>query len=343
MKTSKQKTYKAEYIWLDGSSEMPQIRSKTKVLDLGEKPPIWSFDGSSTKQAEGSDSDCILRPVLICADPTRSPIFDKLVLCEVCKPDMSPHPTNTRHDCRAVQGDYGSHDVWFGIEQEYTLFKNGAPLGFQGKGAAAMRPQGPYYCSVGHGNAVGREFVEEHLDACLAAGLRVGGVNAEVMPGQWEFQIGPLNATRVSDQLWVARYLLLKVAEKYGYDVSFDPKPAAGDWNGAGAHTNFSTRKMRGSYDACVQAAQALEKTAENHIQNYGHDIEKRLTGLHETCSHKEYRWGVSDRGASVRIPWQTVKNNKGYIEDRRPNANCDPYVVTRLIMETVCPSEGNP
>ena len=94
---------------------------------------------------------------------------------------------------------------------------------------------------------------------------------------------------------------------------------------------------MRDSYDACVAAAEALGRRHELHIQSYGHAIEERLTGLHETCSYKEFRYGVSDRGASVRIPWQVARDKKGYIEDRRPNANADPYVVTRLIIETVC------
>jgi len=337
----KLKAYKAEYIWLDGTETTAQLRSKTKVLNLGTRAPVWSFDGSSTNQASGGNSDCILRPVFICTDPTRNVLVDKLVLCEVLNPDMSPHATNTRHSCRSVQGDFASHEMWFGIEQEYTLFKDGAPIGFRKKGEAAIPSQGPYYCSVGPSNTFGRDFVEDHLNACLTANLKIGGINAEVMPGQWEFQIGPLNATMVSDQLQIARYLLHKISEKYDYEVRFDAKPASGDWNGAGAHTNFSTKEMRDSYSACLRAAENLGKRAELHVQNYGHGIEKRLTGDHETCSHKVYKYGVSDRGASVRIPWHTRENQKGYIEDRRPNANCDPYVVTRLITETIC-SQNN-
>jgi glutamine synthetase len=226
-------------------------------------------------------------------------------------------------------------DTWFGIEQEYTYFDGIKPLGWPDNGFPA--PQGGYYCGVGSDEVFGRPIVERHLEACLHAGLSISGINGEVMPGQWEFQIGPIGAPAVADQLWLARWLLYRIGEDFNVSATLDPKPVRGDWNGAGAHTNFSTTKMRNEYEACVAAAEALSKKHDLHIANYGHRIEERLTGQHETCSYKEFRYGVSDRGASVRIPWQVARDGKGYIEDRRPNANCDPYTVTRLIIETVC------
>ena len=334
--------YRAVYIWIDGAQPTAKLRSKTKVIPIGEEPSLWGFDGSSTNQAPGENSDCVLSPVYSCPDPIRGG-ENRLVMCEVLLPDMTPHPSNTRAACAAAAEKYASFDTWFGIEQEYTFFDGIKPLGWPTNGFPA--PQGGYYCGVGTDEVFGRPIVERHLDACLDSGLMISGINAEVMPAQWEFQIGPMATPMVADQLWVARWLLYRIGEDIhisdtenrGVTARLDPKPVQGDWNGAGAHTNFSTWQMRENYDACIAAAEALAVNHDLHIANYGDRIEERLTGRHETASYKEFKYGVSDRGASVRIPWQVHRDQKGYIEDRRPNANCDPYVVTRLILETVC------
>ena len=328
------KRIKAEYIWVDGTKPTPILRSKTRILATGQEPPIWGFDGSSTNQAPGEASDCVLKPVRVVVDPVRGS-GSKLVLCEVFYTDMTPHMTNTRAPLRRVAEKFDDQAPLFGLEQEYTFFRNERPLGWPETGFPG--PQGPYYCSVGADSAYGREIVEEHMDLCLEAGLGFCGINAEVMPGQWEFQIGALDPLTAADDLILARWLLYRVAEKYGVTVSLDPKPVKGDWNGAGCHTNFSTLKMRESYEAIVTACEALGENANLHIQHYGAGIPERLTGLHETCSYDEFRYGVSDRGASIRIPWQCARDRKGYLEDRRPNANCDPYTVCRLIVDTCC------
>jgi len=328
----------AEYIWIDGTDPTPLIRSKTKVLQKDENPPMWSFDGSSTNQAEGINSDCVLKPVAVTSDPLRGG-ENVLVLCEVYNTDMTPHKTNTRAKCIVTEQLHQEEECWYGLEQEYTLIgKNNYPLGLDDeKINQTNTQQGDFYCGNGTNRAFGRQVAETHLYHCLQAGLKISGINAEVCPGQWEFQVGPCGTTEVGDHLWIARYILERVGERYGVEVSFSGKPLDGDWNGAGCHANFSTKTMRESYDACISAAEALGKNAEDHIKNYGYGIEHRLTGDHETCSYKEFKYGVSDRTASIRIPWQVAKDGKGYIEDRRPNANCDPYVVTRMITETVC------
>jgi glutamine synthetase len=334
--------YIAEYIWIDGNQPTAKLRSKAQVLEDGKEPDIWGFDGSSTNQATGDQSDVVLNPVLVTPDPVRGG-GNKLVMCETFLTDLTPHPSNTRAACAASAEQYASLDTWFGLEQEYTFFEGITPLGWPDNGFPA--PQGGYYCGVGADEIFGRRVVNAHLQACMDAGLHIGGINAEVMPGQWEFQIGPVPAPLIGDEMWLARWLLYRIAEDHigpkGMPISatLNPKPVPGDWNGAGCHTNFSTTEMRESYEPCVAAAEALgagNKPAE-HIAGYGAGIEQRLTGEHETQRHDEYNYGVSDRGASVRIPWQVEKAGKGYIEDRRPNANCDPYVVTQLVTDTVC------
>jgi glutamine synthetase len=278
----------------------------------------------------------VLKPVSSYPDPIRGG-DDKLVMCEVMLVNGKPHPTNTRAALVRTAKKYKKHEPIFGIEQEYTFFRDGRPLGFPPGGFPA--PQGGYYCGVGDDEIHGRLIVEDHMDALLEAGIALSGINAEVMPGQWEFQVGPVGPLEVADQLWVARWLLYRIAENYGVTATLDPKPVPGDWNGAGAHTNFSTIEMRedGGYKYIEAACKSLGKKAEVHIANYGIGVEDRLTGAHETQRHDEFSYGVSDRGASVRIPWQVAVDKKGYLEGRRPNANIDPYVVAKLMIDTIC------
>ncbi|MFC1418957.1 glutamine synthetase [Streptacidiphilus cavernicola] len=330
-------TFKAEYIWIDGTEPTAKLRSKTRILADGAELPTWGFDGSSTNQAEGHASDRVLKPVFSCPDPIRGG-DDVLVLCEVFNIDGSAHESNTRALLRPIAEQFAAQEAIFGIEQEYNFFKDGRPFGFPVNGYPAA--QGGYYCGVGADEVFGRDVVELHMERCLTAGLAFCGINAEVMPGQWEFQIGPVDALTASDHLWVARWLLYRTAEEFDVAVTIDAKPVKGDWNGAGAHTNFSTKAMRERYDAIITACESLgadqEKVLE-HVNQYGHGIQDRLTGKHETAPWDVYSYGVSDRGASVRIPWQVEVEQKGYIEDRRPNANVDPYVVTRLLVNTCC------
>jgi glutamine synthetase len=334
---------KAEYIWIDGYTPTSKLRSKTKIVNGPIKDvnqlPDWGFDGSSTQQAEGNDSDCLLKPVSFYKDPTRGK-NDILVMCEVFNADGTIHKSNHRSQLRELSNKLTEEECWFGIEQEYTFFDGIKPLGWPDNGFPA--PQGGYYCGVGSDEVYGRDIVEDHLEACLIAGLEISGINAEVMPGQWEFQVGPIGPLDVSDQLWIARWLLYRIGEDYGVSATLDPKPVKGDWNGAGAHTNFSTKSMRseGGIKVIEKACKKLSKKHKEHIDVYGSGNQKRLTGLHETCSINDFRYGVSDRGASVRIPMGTAKDGFGYLEDRRPSANMDPYQVCFALMNTICVKE---
>merc|ERR1719191_1019866 len=301
---------------------------------------IWNYDGSSTGQAPGHDSEVLIRPVRIFPDPFRGG-DNILVLCEALLPgSLSPIPTNTRAAAKATFDKAPAEKPWFGIEQEYTLIKQDGirPLGFPDVGYPA--PQGPYYCGAGFDSAMGRPVADAHYKACLFAGVKIAGINAEVMPGQWEYQIGPCEGIQSGDHMWMSRYLMLRICEMMEVNVTFDPKPASGDWNGAGCHTNFSTLPMRtapGGYDEIIKAIEKLGKKHEEHIKVYGEGNERRLTGAHETAPITAFSYGVANRGASVRIPRDTEKDKCGYFEDRRPASNMDPYVVTSKIFDTAC------
>ncbi|KAI1711492.1 glutamine synthetase, catalytic domain-containing protein [Ditylenchus destructor] len=306
MQLPSQERIQAEYVWIDGSGE--HIRSKTRTLDSLPKTiddfPLWNFDGSSTNQASGADSDVFLKPVAFYKDPFRMGDH-KIVLCETLDNKLQPHVTNNRRRCLQTMEAAKNEHPWFGMEQEYTLLDVDehpfgwpkAPFGFPG-------PQGPYYCGVGANKVYGRDIVEAHYRCCLYAGVKISGTNAEVMPGQWEFQVGPCEGIKMGDELWMARFLLHRVAEEFGVIATLDPKPVQGDWNGAGCHTNFSNN-------------------------------ERRLTGKHETASMSKFSYGVASRCSSVRIPRQTEVDGYGYFEDRRPSSNCDPYAVTDAVVRT--------
>ena len=334
---------KIEYIWLDGTKPEQTLRSKTKIVELEstittptiEELPEWSFDGSSTQQATGSSSDCILRPVRVYPDPQR--VGSYLALCEVLNEKGISHKTNERTELEDIYFQRHNEGWWFGFEQEYVLIKDGKPLGFPKEGFP--EPQGKYYCGVGADRVIGREIVEQHLDACMNIGLDITGVNAEVMLGQWEYQLFGKGALKVSDDLWISRYLLYRITEQQGVTVELHPKPVEGDWNGSGMHVNFSTKQMRenGGKEMMEDICKALEIYHEDHINNYGSDNEKRLTGLHETQSIEKFSYGISDRGASIRIPVATVNNKwKGHLEDRRPGSNACPYKITKRILNTL-------
>lgn len=332
----------ATYLWIDGTGE--NIRLKDRVLDkipTGVKDlPNWQYDGSSTYQAVGENSDTTLVPRAIYRDPFKPGKNDIIVMCDTYLADGNATESNKRAALQAAIEKVSSEEPWFGIEQEYTLLDvDGRPFGWPANGFPA--PQGPYYCAVGADRVYARDLVEAHAVACLYAGIDFAGTNAEVMPAQWEYQVGPSVGIKASDDLWVSRYILQRIAEEYGIVVTFDPKPMEGQWNGAGAHTNFSTKAMRadGGMKAIEAAIEKLSKRHDRHIKAYdpkeGKDNERRLVGRLETSSIDKFSWGIANRGVSVRVPRGVANAGKGYLEDRRPSSNCDPYAVCNAMVRT--------
>jgi glutamine synthetase len=341
-----------EYIWLDKKNN---FRSKTKVINLNyeknlvvdyyndkflvDSLPIWNYDGSSTGQANGEDSEILLRPVVIFSDPFRKP-NGYLVWCDWLDKNEKPLMNCHRPGALKTFNEYKSEESWYGLEQEYFIINpiNNLPLGFDIN--KNPEPQGEYYCGIGANKVFAREFIEKHMQYCLYSGIKLAGINAEVAPGQWEYQIGPCLGISGADHLWMSRYILNRLAEEYGYSISYHPKPLGSDknWNGSGCHTNFSTKSMRenGGIKVIHDAICKLAKNHTLHMANYGTHNELRMTGNHETSSYHIFSSGRANRSASVRIPNQVSKEGKGYFEDRRPASNCDPYLVCPLILNTV-------
>jgi len=337
----------AEYIFIDADGD---VRSKCRTLASNkvalDQLPDWNYDGSSTNQAPGEDSEVIIKPRAIFKDPFRGG-DNILVMTDAYTPAGVPLPTNTRAPAADIFDKYekagNDKDPWFGLEQEYTLFNMDltTPLGWPQGGYPG--PQGPYYCGSGADRSYGRSISEAHYKACLFAGLEISGTNAEVMPGQWEYQIGPSTGIAAGDEMMISRYILKRVCEDFQVHVTLDPKPIPGDWNGAGMHTNFSTEKMRkeGGMSLIESAIKKLGNKHQEHIAAYGEGNERRLTGKYETADINTFSYGVANRGCSIRIPRSTDADGYGYLEDRRPSSNCDPYVVTSKVMDTCCDPDG--
>jgi len=336
-----------EYIWLDGHG---QLRSKYKTVYVEDPVSFeleqWNYDGSSTYQAETGNSEIILNPV----QKYKNPFFEGccisyLVMCDTYRRQgdvLVPTESNYRAAAKVIFDKTEAYMPWFGIEQEYFMmsrkgtYESNRPLFFQG--GATPEPQGQYYCGVGNRHIEYRALAEKHYLHCLYAGLQISGINAEVAPNQWEYQIGPVLGVEASDQLWVSRYILQKLGEECNINISFKPKPLPSPWNGSGLHTNFTTTETRayGGLEKMKEYIDKLEKKHKEHIAVYG-DNSERLSGECETSDIDTFSCGYGNRGCSIRIPTATLDSKRGYFEDRRPASDADPYRVTSALMKTCC------
>lgn len=335
----------AEYIWLDANYNFrSKARTLTKDSDELENYPDWNYDGSSTGQAEGHNSEIILKPCAVFRCPFRRGDH-RMVWCDTYYPSGMHTKTNTRCEANLIFAGKPEEEPWFGIEQEYFMYaypsNSQKPLGFPLHGYPEK--QGKYYCGVGSGAVFGRKLADTHYEYCLYSGIQISGINAEVAPGQWEFQIGPCEGIQSGDHVWMARYVLKRLAEEFDIVIDFHPKPVEGDWNGSGCHTNYSTHNMRNGTKEITglgfikEAISKLEIAHSEHMSVYGDYNNLRMTGEHETSDYNSFSSGVGSRCASVRIPSTTQKDGKGYFEDRRPSSNCDPYLVTSKLFHTTC------
>ena len=340
----------AEYIWIDANKK---FRSKTKIIrpsphDIQNKNyshfsayPKWDYDGSSTGQADGKKSEITLVPVFVCDNPLlhvssigEHTYSSNLVLCETYNQDGKPTSTNRRYSAEPLFEIYKEEKPWFGLEQEYFILDKRIETTPH---HLLFYETTEHYCGIGR-DIEYRKIAEEHMTACIKAGITISGINAEVSKNQWEFQIGPSEGILAADELMIARFLLERIAEKYETTISYEPNPFT-HINGSGCHTNFSTLKMRTpskdntGLKEIRRVIDVLEKSHAEDIKHYGVSNELRLSGNHETSSYDTFTWGVGDRGVSVRINNGTHNAGYGYFEDRRPAANMDPYLVTAMLM----------
>lgn len=343
-----------EYVWLDAKQK---FRTKVKIVDeihhynstdskhWSKNAPMWNYDGSSTGQAEGHDSEILLKPYLAVYSPydEKTPKF--YVFCESLNKDGTPAEGNTRHTCVKYfeQDRVKESDPIFGMEQEFYVLKDGKPLVWSDN----PEPQGDYYCGVGHQSiGRGRAFLEEMTNIINDDDLKLNitGTNMEVGPGQMEVQLCE-HGLEAADKMLVMRFFMIIEAEARDLEVDFTPKPSilsGPEWNGSGCHVNFSTKEMREDGESPLSAVLAMANALQNLKDNHSSQVQylgsennrKRLTGENETSSYDTFTYGVAHRGASARIPRQCVKDLKGYIEDRRPGSDMDPYVVLPLICE---------
>ena len=316
-----------EYIWLDSDYE---FRTKTKVfpykydtMPVLEDIPIWNFDGSSTGQAPSDGiTEVILKPVCL----TQNPFIGEnsyLVLCQTMNSYNEPIETNKCYEAMKLlkSPDVENLEIWFGVELEF-FFES-----IEGKDY--MGPQGKYYCGLGQVDYNERKIMETLVKYCQKANIPISGFNQEVAPHQWEYQIGPINATWAPHGVYLSRYILDRISEMFDKRTIWHPKPYSGDYNGSGCHVNMSSQLTRDDEGLThiYKVLKVIEADHTNFIENYtGKNNNLRLTGAHETSDPFKFTYSEGGRGSSIRIPTQVMSDGYGYFEDRRPGSSINYY-----------------
>lgn len=345
-----------EYVWIGGNME---LRSKIKVVSPHEinlssaddrlnlhDVPHWNFDGSSTSQSSGTHSELKLIPVALYNNPLiHISTYSKkayAVLCETTFNDYTKTNSNNRQKAFSFfNSNYVQNlESWFGFEQEYFIMNDDIKKLLHKNIDDCVLNVSKFYCSVGSRYNFFRHIAETHMTTCIDAGIQICGINAEVSPCQWEFQIGPGLNLKAADDLWMARYFLEKIAQNFNSYIIWHPKPFK-LLNGSGLHSNFSTKFMRNSNNDTnglkyiIESIDKLKSTHSTDISSFGDFNDKRMSGLYETSNFDSFHFNIdtpTDRGASVRIGYDTIKNKKGYFEDRRPASNADPYIISKFL-----------
>lgn len=332
----------ADYVWIDNEKCLHSKIRTVKIPEMNIEDsfpapdffPKWEYDGSSLGQSSVSDSEIVLQPCFTCKCPFHKSTNGVIVLCETYKFDGTS--IGSRQKAMEVLSNpkVTDEDPWFGIEQEFFMCdkKTGLPLGTPPLTSDIIRTS---YCGIGAGNIFHRDIMDKFIKYASYAGLEIYGVNAEVSMGQWEYQIGTSKGIVAGDHMWVSRYIMEKIAEKYDIVINLNPKPIQ-FINGSGCHTNYSTKSTR-DHDHGLEIIvnsyiPSLIKHHDEHILLYGKGNENRLTGKHETSSYGTFSWGYGSRDTSMRVPTRTRSNGYGYLEDRRPASNVDPYDVLYLL-----------
>lgn len=336
-----------EYIWIDGRGNLrskyrtafPKFDSYADAAHNYIAVKDWNYHDSSTYQASTENTEIALIPVAYYLNPFFEQGRAFLILCKTYNADGSPTNTNFRHDAEKLFESSTSHylDPYFRINQEYFIIQSSGTTNFAPL-CSYEQPQPDYYCGVG--NVTLRNLAEKHYQYCLNAHLKISAVNAEMEPTQWQFQIGPSSKISASDELWVARYILVKLSEEFRVCICFKPKSLPNPSNSSSLHlhTSFSTQETRDAQNQnglkCIyQYIDRLSKKHTEHICIYGHNSNR----VHSGSDYHTFSFASGYRGNNICIPKSVLKAGCGYLEDMRPASNADPYRVTAAIFSTAC------